>query len=286
MKNALITGATKGMGKAIAEAFAKEGINIAICSRTAGDLEATKAGLLNVNPGVKVFTAVADGSNKAEFETWATDADVYQTTPQWPVGNTPKLAPPYDCFDATKPGWGNLPEGACIRDDVRHNRSSFDYIVGNNLFSKSGLVQAFQRGLKIDFPADAIEVKGFWMPVSDVRRWHPSLASARISEIFHTSVAQEGASTREYALLGLAISSKQVKNRLCDVRTPHESGRCDDTGCSTASALTPDSGAAGAFKPGLRRMQEERGIERDVRARRPSASPTNYCPKGSQAVHR
>ena len=33
MKNALITGATKGMGRAIAIAFAKEGVHLAVCSR-------------------------------------------------------------------------------------------------------------------------------------------------------------------------------------------------------------------------------------------------------------
>ncbi|MCC8424237.1 SDR family oxidoreductase [Mucilaginibacter sp. UR6-11] len=67
MKNALITGATKGMGRAIAIAFAHEGINLAINSRNANDLNAFKAELLQINPAIKVFTAVADGSNKTEL---------------------------------------------------------------------------------------------------------------------------------------------------------------------------------------------------------------------------
>lgn len=75
MKNALITGATKGMGKAIAIAFAKEGINVAVCSRNAADLDAFKKELLGVNPGIKVFTQVADGSVKEQLLAFATAAE-------------------------------------------------------------------------------------------------------------------------------------------------------------------------------------------------------------------
>jgi short-subunit dehydrogenase len=67
MKNALITGATKGMGRAIAAAFAKEGVNLAINSRNAAELASLKTELLQINPAIKVFTAVADGSNKEDL---------------------------------------------------------------------------------------------------------------------------------------------------------------------------------------------------------------------------
>jgi short-subunit dehydrogenase len=75
MKNAIITGATKGMGRAIAIAFAHEGINLAINSRKAGDLDAFKAELLDINSSIKVFTAVADGSNKQELLQFAKQAE-------------------------------------------------------------------------------------------------------------------------------------------------------------------------------------------------------------------
>lgn len=74
MKNALITGATKGMGRAIAIALAKQGVNIAINSRKADELEAFKTELLQINPAIKVFTAVADGSNKKQLLQFAADA--------------------------------------------------------------------------------------------------------------------------------------------------------------------------------------------------------------------
>jgi short-subunit dehydrogenase len=74
MKNALITGATKGMGRAIAAAFAQQGINLAINSRNAAELAAFKAELLQINPDIKIFTQVADGSIKEELLQFATNA--------------------------------------------------------------------------------------------------------------------------------------------------------------------------------------------------------------------
>jgi len=74
MKTALITGATKGMGRAIAAAFAQQGISLAINSRNAAELGAFKTELLQINPAIKVFTAVADGSNKAELLQFAAGA--------------------------------------------------------------------------------------------------------------------------------------------------------------------------------------------------------------------
>ncbi len=62
--NAIITGATKGIGKAIAIAFCKEGYNLALCSRTQEDLEDLKEELLAINPSVKIAICVVDVSQK------------------------------------------------------------------------------------------------------------------------------------------------------------------------------------------------------------------------------
>jgi short-subunit dehydrogenase len=67
MKNSLITGATKGMGRSIAIAFAKEGINLAICSRNEKDLAEFKQELLEINPQIKVVALPSDGSVKEQL---------------------------------------------------------------------------------------------------------------------------------------------------------------------------------------------------------------------------
>ena len=75
MKNALITAATKGIGRAIAIAFAKESINLAICGRNENDLAEFEAELLNINPNIKVVTAATDVSVKAQLLNFAAMAE-------------------------------------------------------------------------------------------------------------------------------------------------------------------------------------------------------------------
>jgi len=75
MKNVLITGSTKGMGRSIAIAFANEGLNVAICSRNEQELLNFKEELEEIDPGVKVFAMKADGSNKTELLKFAATAE-------------------------------------------------------------------------------------------------------------------------------------------------------------------------------------------------------------------
>jgi short-subunit dehydrogenase len=71
MKNALITGATKGIGRAVTIAFAQQGINVAVCSRNQQELDAFKAELLEINPQIQVVAMLADASNKQELINFA-----------------------------------------------------------------------------------------------------------------------------------------------------------------------------------------------------------------------
>ncbi len=64
--NAIITGATKGIGRAIAERLVVEGMSVAICARNKGELDATVADLKELNPDVNVFAQVRDLSQKQE----------------------------------------------------------------------------------------------------------------------------------------------------------------------------------------------------------------------------
>lgn len=64
--NILITGGTKGIGLAIAHAFAKEGFDIAVCSRTVSDLVNMKKIFSELYPGIRFIIKKNDLSKKQE----------------------------------------------------------------------------------------------------------------------------------------------------------------------------------------------------------------------------
>ena len=70
-RNALITGASKGIGRAIATVLADEGCNLILVSRTAADLDAAKEKL--VKTGVSVVTHALDVSSNASIDKLAAE---------------------------------------------------------------------------------------------------------------------------------------------------------------------------------------------------------------------
>lgn len=64
--NIVITGGTKGIGLAIAHSFAKEGFDIAICSRTKAELVDFKNEFTSRYPGIQILIKKADLSKKQE----------------------------------------------------------------------------------------------------------------------------------------------------------------------------------------------------------------------------
>lgn len=62
--NIVITGATKGIGRAIAEKFAAAGFNLAICARSNQDLKSFKKELQAQFPALQILTKVADVRKK------------------------------------------------------------------------------------------------------------------------------------------------------------------------------------------------------------------------------
>jgi short-subunit dehydrogenase len=68
-KTIVITGATKGIGKAIAEKFAAQGWNLALCARNEKELATLQAALQG--PNNKVLATVCDVAKKSELQAFA-----------------------------------------------------------------------------------------------------------------------------------------------------------------------------------------------------------------------
>src|SRR4051794_11286151 len=80
-KRALITGATKGIGRAIAEMLVAEGAAVSICARTGADVETTVASLSERGKAVGLAVDAADVAAVREWVTWSAEQlggiDVY-----------------------------------------------------------------------------------------------------------------------------------------------------------------------------------------------------------------
>jgi short-subunit dehydrogenase len=120
-KSILVTGGTKGIGRAIIERFAKEGFEIFTCARNERDLTALKVYLEENHPGIQVLAEVADLSKKEEVNRFS-QAVKSIGIPDVLVNNTGIFLPG---------ALHNEPEG------------NFELMMHTNLFSAYYLTRAF-----------------------------------------------------------------------------------------------------------------------------------------------
>ena len=71
-KKAVVTGGTRGIGRAIAETFAAEGADVAVCARNPAQVQETVAALKRT--GVNAFGAAVDIADGPAFKAWIADA--------------------------------------------------------------------------------------------------------------------------------------------------------------------------------------------------------------------
>jgi short-subunit dehydrogenase len=70
----VVTGGTKGIGRAVIERFARGGFDILTCARNLNELELLKVTLPKENPTIQVFTKATDMSDKGQVQDFVTFA--------------------------------------------------------------------------------------------------------------------------------------------------------------------------------------------------------------------
>jgi hypothetical protein len=127
-------------------------------------------------------------------------------------------------------------------EEVRRNKPAFDFIVNDKLYYKQGLAAAFAAGKTIVFPADAIEVKARWVPITEAKK-----------SDYHWNYDSNGAL---YGLVALHIMTKHLPNwTWATFEWTGNAGRCDYIGCHDAFGVTPHDvepkkPLGGAYPPG------------------------------------
>ncbi len=124
-KSILVSGGTKGIGRAILERFAKEGFDIFTCSRNEGDLVALRASFASRYPSSGVHTFVADLSKKEEVMAFATGVKAIGI-PDVIVHNTGIFLP------------------GALHEEPEGN---LEFLMQTNLYSAYYLTRAFAREL-------------------------------------------------------------------------------------------------------------------------------------------
>ncbi|MFZ1704556.1 MAG: SDR family oxidoreductase [Saprospiraceae bacterium] len=84
---AVVTGATKGIGLAIAEKLAENKVNLIVCSRNSNDLDKMKKSFAEKYHGTVLVTCKADLSKKEDISTFATIVQEFCESPDILINN-------------------------------------------------------------------------------------------------------------------------------------------------------------------------------------------------------
>lgn len=173
-KKALVTGASKGIGRACAEAFAEEGCDVVLVSRTAADLEAARTAIAaKHNVAVRVFALdLSDSRNVDKLAAECPDIEILvNNAGAIPGGNidTVDEARWREAWDLKVFGYVNMTRRfyALMRERKKGvivnilgaagENPDFDYIAGS---SGNASLMAFTRAIGGASPRDGLRVVG------------------------------------------------------------------------------------------------------------------------------
>src|SRR5712691_757251 len=173
-RKALVTGASKGIGRACAEVLAEEGCDIVLVSRTAGDLEAVRAKIAGEhNVAVRFYALdLSDSKNVDRLAAECADTDILvNNAGAIPGGNITQIdeARWREAWDLKVFGYINMTRRfyalmAARRAGVIVNilgaageNPDFDYVAGS---SGNASLMAFTRAMGGTAPRDNLRVVG------------------------------------------------------------------------------------------------------------------------------
>ncbi|HVC54826.1 MAG TPA: SDR family oxidoreductase [Stellaceae bacterium] len=173
-RKALVTGASKGIGRACAEALAEEGVDVVLVSRTAADLEAVRAKIAGEhNVAVRYYALdLADSKNVDRLAAECPDIDILvNNAGAIPGGNIAQIdeARWRQAWDLKVFGYINMTRRfyalmAARRRGVIVNilgaageNPDFDYVAGS---SGNASLMAFTRAMGGTAPRDNLRVVG------------------------------------------------------------------------------------------------------------------------------
>jgi len=257
---------------------------------------------LEVNADAKT----ADNNN-ALFETWASDADTFQTNPQWPTTPSVLALKPraLSLVARLRKPTGLQPQviaGGLQTEETRRNKPDFEFIVSNNLYKVSGLAAAFAGGKPLSFPLDSLEVKANWVLVDNLKDYNGFTGSAAdAAKTYHVNSATDPTTGKKltYALVAMHVISKLVPNwTWATFEHKDNPGRCDVLGCVDAfgaqqAFMAPQSAVESALPVGTSNWPPPTAIHYADCAKTPALlglfakakidpAYMNYCLKGSQ----